>query len=142
MPKYAERCFRAGRMPSTLAVALAIVLTCCAAESNVDLTRAEPGVVHRILDVESFEVPMHAALWPRFVACKAHMPPWIASHSARSFPADSTLWLQNDVLKSASIWVVVFTSTSQDEVRPRVPFHPAVFLDASIWLKHHLLPQC
>ena len=46
---------------STLTVAFAVILICCIrcdAESNVDvdLTRAEPGVVNRITDVESFEV--------------------------------------------------------------------------------------
>ena len=48
-------------MRCTLTVALAVVLICCSrcdAESNVDvdMTRAEPGVVHRLTDVESFEV--------------------------------------------------------------------------------------
>lgn len=40
----------------TALIALALALSGCADAVDVDLTRMEPGVVHRIADVEQFEV--------------------------------------------------------------------------------------
>jgi len=131
------------RVANAMAMLMVAALL-CGCHGDADMTQTGPGEVTRIADVEAFEARLAApAFWKapplraraellaarRRSSIRIVEPARRAQQPRADYPP--RVWhihmhwpptLQDSILRSDSVWVVLFTSTSKDEVGCWKPF--------------------